>query len=163
MMQYPGTFSLTQETFQALLTDMALSLKAHGFQHIILIGDSGGNPKGMQAVADKLSAKWTGSNTTIHHIPEFYDFDYPEERRSLAAQGIKEVPQGYHDNYMMTAHLMAIDPTTVRYEQRVKAGKASINGVSIAPAEKTIAIGKRAVESRVVETVKAIKKAIGTS
>jgi creatinine amidohydrolase len=163
MMRFPGTISLQEETFQALLSDIATSLKTNGFRHIILVGDSGGNPKGMQAVADKLSAKWAGGTTTIHHIPEFYDFDYPEERKWLAAQGVKEVPEGYHDNYMMTALLMTVDPTTVRYEQRVKAGKASINGVPITSADKTVAIGKRAVESRVVETVKAIKKAIGTS
>ena len=57
----PGTISLREETFQALLTDIASSLKVHGFKNIIFIGDSGGNQAGQKAVADKLTAQWTGS------------------------------------------------------------------------------------------------------
>src|SRR5688500_14350350 len=39
----PGTISLRDETFQAVLTDIAHSLKMHGFQHLIFIAASGGN------------------------------------------------------------------------------------------------------------------------
>jgi len=38
-----GTISMREETFQAMLTDMVHSFKMHGFENIILIGDSGGN------------------------------------------------------------------------------------------------------------------------
>src|SRR6185312_16073425 len=57
-MLYPGTISVTESTFQALLSDICSSLKTHGFQRIILIGDSGGNQAGMKAVAAALSNKW---------------------------------------------------------------------------------------------------------
>ncbi len=40
-MKYPGTISLRQATFKALLTDIAESLSAHGFHNVVLIGDSG--------------------------------------------------------------------------------------------------------------------------
>ena len=50
-MKYPGTISVTEETFRALLTDICASLRMHGFEHIILIGDSGGNQDGMKTVA----------------------------------------------------------------------------------------------------------------
>ena len=46
-----GTLSMREETFQAVLTDVVHSLKMHGFQNIILIGDSGGNVTGMKTVA----------------------------------------------------------------------------------------------------------------
>ena len=42
-MRYPGTISLEAATFEALLTDICRSYKAHGFRDIILLGDSGGN------------------------------------------------------------------------------------------------------------------------
>ena len=48
-----GTISMREETFQAILTDMVHSFKMHGFQNIILIGDSGGNTRGMAAVAQE--------------------------------------------------------------------------------------------------------------
>src|SRR3954470_1652790 len=71
-MLYPGTISVTEQTFQALLTDLCASLKTHGFKRIVLIGDSGGNQDGMKAVAAALSAKWKDS-CRIVFIPEYYN------------------------------------------------------------------------------------------
>ena len=56
---------------------------------------------------------------------------------------------------------MTVSPESVRYDQRVAAGKGSINGVSIAPKEDTIAIGKQLMQNRADRTVKAIHAAIG--
>ena len=61
----------------------------------------------------------------------------------------------------MEAMLLAVDPTIVRMKQRIARGKFSINGVPLAPAKKTIALGKRIVDYRATATVEAIKKAIG--
>lgn len=157
-MRYPGTITLQDATFRALLDDIASSFKAHGFHEIILIGDSGGNQSGMKAVAETLNARWGGKGAVARHIPEFYD------NNGLIAYmnnelGIKEPnDDGWHDYYWITALMMAVDPSVVRYEQRVKAGKATINGVSIAPKEKTIEIGKKMIEWRTTQTVKAIEK-----
>ena len=41
-MKFPGSISLTAATYEALLTDIALSLGQSGFADIVLIGDSGG-------------------------------------------------------------------------------------------------------------------------
>ena len=68
-MQYAGTISLSEDTFRALLRDICTSLKVHGFKDIVLLGDSGGNQKGMQAVAAELSAKWAASDARVHFIP----------------------------------------------------------------------------------------------
>ena len=54
----PGTVFLSPETYRAVLTDMAVSLKTQGFKDIVLVGDSGGNMKPMQEVAEALNAKW---------------------------------------------------------------------------------------------------------
>lgn len=56
-MRYPGTISMRQETFRAILTDMAMSLETHGFKDIVFIGDSGGNQDGMEAVAKEMNAR----------------------------------------------------------------------------------------------------------
>jgi len=52
------------------------------------------------------------------------------------------------------------DPQHVRLEQRIAAGKASINGISIVPAEKTIEHGRRLIEFRTDVTVRAIEEAM---
>ena len=158
-MIYPGTISLTEETFQALLTDIASSLKAHGFAHIILIGDSGGNQGGMKTVAANLTGKWAGSKTTIHFIPEYYQ--YPEAYKWAAANlGWKEVPEGHHDDPTISTIMMTVDPNAVRIKQRIAKKKASINGVPLAPVEQAVAWGKKLVDYRAQVTVDAIKKAL---
>jgi hypothetical protein len=48
----------------------------------------------------------------------------------------------------------------VRYNERVKAGKATINGVNIADRAKNTELAKKIVEFRATKTVEAINKAI---
>ena len=68
-MNFPGTISLRQETFEALLTDICSSLQQHNFQNIFLLGDSGGNQEGMQNVAAALNNDWHGESNRVSYIP----------------------------------------------------------------------------------------------
>lgn len=158
-MRYPGTISVTEETYRRLLTDVASSLRTHGFEHIVFLCDSGGNQAGMKAVAGELANRWKGGKTNIHYIAEYYD--YPGVDRWVASQGIRERDEGMHDNFGITALMMTVDPTMVRMKERRAAGKFSINGVDLAPADRTIAVGKRLVDYRASITVEAIRKARG--
>src|SRR5436190_2612827 len=112
-MKYPGTVSLTEDTYERLLTDICACFRTHGFAHVVLIGDSGDNQKGMKAVAERLNAKWADGKTRVHFIPEYYD--YPGVTKWLAGQGIKQVSEGIHDDFAITAIMMTVDPTTVRF------------------------------------------------
>ncbi|MEX2660966.1 MAG: creatininase family protein [Vicinamibacterales bacterium] len=159
-MTSPGTISLREETFQAMLTDVVHSLKVHGFEHIVLIGDSGGNTRGMQAVADTWNAEWKGSPVVIH-AREYYD--YAAVLKYAAEIGVimpDQKKDGLHDDPAITLNMMVADPNSVRWEQRVKAGKATIDGVSIADKEKALAAGRKIVEMRTDVTVEAIRKTI---
>jgi len=155
-----GTISMREETFQAMLTDVVHSLKMHGFQNIILIGDSGGNQAGMKAVAETLNAQWNGS-PVVAHIPEYYD--YNSVGKFLDQIGVTKEGQAgdnLHDDPGITMNMFITDPQSVRWDARVKAGKATINGVSIADKAKTLEIAKKIVDMRATNTVAAIKKAI---
>jgi creatinine amidohydrolase/Fe(II)-dependent formamide hydrolase-like protein len=155
-----GTISLREDTFQAMLTDVVESFKAHGFQNIVLIGDSGGNARGMQAVAERLNTEWQGTPLVIH-AREYYD--YASVLRYLNELGVMKENQprdGLHDDPAITLNMMVADPASVRWEQRVRANRATIDGVSIADREKALATGRRIVEMRANVTVNAIRKAI---
>lgn len=158
-MTSPGTISLTEETFAALLTDIVKSFKAHGFKNIMLIGDSGGNTRGMQAVAKTLNGEW-GGNPLVAHIPEHYDYNSVE--KEMASKGlIKAGPSdGLHDDPIISLNMFMTDPKSIRYEERVKAGKATINGVSLADRKKNLELGRAIVEFRSTVTANAIRKAI---
>jgi len=158
-MMYPGTISVRQETFRALLTDIALSLKTHGFTDIVLMGDSGGNQDGMEAVAEALSREWEGSGTRIHLIPEYYD--NPRWKAWLEDRGVVEVDEGLHDDVRHSAIMMLVDPSTVRAEQRRAAGLFRINGVELDPMEETLALARALVDYQAEVTVEAIRNALG--
>lgn len=158
-MKYPGTISLTEETYRRLLIDICASFRAHGFANIVLIGDSGGNQDGMKTVTAELNAKWSGGKTRLHFIPKYYD--YAGLEKWLETQGLKQTPEGFHDDFGITAQMMLVDPTTVRMKQRIAAGKFKINGVDLAPAAKTIEWGRKIVDYRAGITVSAIQKSIG--
>jgi creatinine amidohydrolase len=153
-MTYPGTLSVNEDTYERLLIDLCASLRVHGFQHIVLLGDSGGNQQGMQAVARWLTAKWTDGKTRVHFLAEFYDYD--EVTRWLAAQGIHLRGEDVHDDFIVTAQLMALNPTTVRLQQRLAAGQFRISGLALSPAE-TAEWGRKIISFRADRTVQAIR------
>lgn len=160
-MAYPGTLSLRQETFEMVLDDVASSLAAHGFEHLILIGDSGGNQRGLAAVADRLNERWgPDAASRAHHIPEFYNYDEVLEYMENDLGVRHTTDDGLHDNFYITAIQMTVDPDAIRYDQRVEAGLTTINGVSITPKEEAIRVGEQLLRFRVEKTAAAVRAAI---
>jgi creatinine amidohydrolase len=159
-MKSPGTIGVREETYEALLTDLAHSVKAHGFQNIIFIGDHGGDEDGMKAVAAKLQDAWKFS-PAVYYIPEYYkSWDGAVDLLYKKGLGKAGVTDGLHDDPTVTGLMMITDPKTVRWKERVKIGKATIDGVSIANKEKTLQWGRELLEYRARVTVEAITKTI---
>jgi hypothetical protein len=173
-MSYPGTISLEAATFQALLTDIARSYRAHGFKDIILIGDSGGNQGGMRSVAEALNAKWIAENSDarVHFLPEYYNEDQ-WSWEFLKAQGIVQIDSlaanaqnrdrrtdtrnGMHDDIYYEAQIAVQSPMHIRLEQRARAGMMSLHGVNIPSAEWIVDVGKKLAEYRAGITARAFQ------
>jgi creatinine amidohydrolase len=157
-MTSPGTISVREGTFRAVLTDIATSLKQHGFTDIILIGDSGGNQGGQLAVADSLTRLWKGS-PVVAHIPAYYE--YAKVADHMKTRGVPDGPSdNLHDDPMITLIMLLDDPSSVRYEERKKIGKQTINGHSIADRNRSLALARQVVDYRAGQTVEAIRAAI---
>lgn len=162
----PGSVFLSQATYRAVLTDMASSLRGMGFKNVILMGDSGGNQNAMKEVAATLDEKYKGSGTRFYYIPEYYDYSsvqklikesgIPEQIEIGASQGSDRI----HEEYGIDALMALYDPKTIRIDERTKANRATINGVSLLPMSKTLEMGKKIVELRATLTVNAIHKAM---
>ena len=154
-MRSPGTISLRAETFEAVLTDVAHSLKMHGFRHIIFIGDSGGNQRAQRAVAETLNTRW-GGDPVVAHVQEYYD--YASAARYMATRGVDaSEADGLHDDPIVTLIMFFADPRSVRYDARVAAGLATINGVSFADRVQTLEWARELVEFRARQTAGAIR------
>ena len=160
-MRSAGTISLRQETFEALLTDIAHSLKMHGFKNIIMIGDSGGNQNGQKAVAEKLTAQFAGA-AFVATIPGYYTAPpgTPNVLRQLGVTKDGMPDDGLHDSPGITLNMMLTDPNSVRWAARVKANKATINGVDISDLNRSRDWARAIVEARATRTVNLIKQAI---
>jgi len=174
-MRYPGTISVEESTFQALLTDICRSYKAHGFRDIILIGDSGGNQSGMEKVAKALNNKWKNETARVHYLREYYSEDM-WSYEFLKARGIVQIDKtpppgerpdrpthtrnGMHDDIYYEAQIAVQDPKLIRMEQRLKAGLFTLHGVNQAPIAKTIDLGKRLAEYRAGIAANAFKRSL---
>jgi creatinine amidohydrolase/Fe(II)-dependent formamide hydrolase-like protein len=157
-MRTVGTISLREETFRALVTDIVHSFKMHGFRQIILISDSGGNVRGMQAVAQQFTDEWKG-DPVVAYIPEYYD--YASVQAWLREQGVMKegaASDGLHDDPAIALNMFITDPRSIRWDARVKAGKATIDGVSLADRARSLEIARQIVEFRTSRTVEAIRK-----
>jgi creatinine amidohydrolase len=149
-----------------VLTDMAMSLRGMGFTTIVLMGDSGGNQGPMKDVAAALDEKYRDSGVRFHFIPEYYD--YASARTFIKSNGIDEqieigASQGsdrIHEEYSIDAIMALHDPATIRIEQRTKANRTTINGVSLLPMNTTLEMGRPIVELRATLAVTAIRKAM---
>jgi creatinine amidohydrolase len=171
-MQYAGTISLEQATFEALLTDICRSYKAHGFIDIVLLGDSGGNQAGMAKVADELNSRWSGERARVHYLREYYEQD-KWSYGYLKSLGITQVDRtppagqpgdrpadwrnGIHDDFYYEAQIAVQDPQLIRMHQRIKAQLFSLHGVQLAPVSRTIEIGRQLAEYRAGITAKAFE------
>jgi creatinine amidohydrolase/Fe(II)-dependent formamide hydrolase-like protein len=154
----PGTISLRQETYEAMLTDVAHSLKVHGFENIIFIGDSGGNQSGQRAVAGRLTEQWGGS-PVVAHVQEYYDYGSVAEY--METQGIVDgESDNLHDDPVISLNMFYDDPSSIRYDERVAAGLATINGVSLADRVQNLELARKIVAFRARHTVEAINRAI---
>ena len=166
-MRYHATISVRQETFEALLTDIVGSLAVHGFTDVVLIGDSGGNRRGMESVAEALNRRWMGTPARVHYIPEYYSEDIYSCDFLKNELDIHQQPDDcvatrneFHDDYHYSSIIATTDPERIRARQRTEAGLFSINGVDLEPLERTIANGRRLVQYRAEITARAIRRSI---
>jgi sterol desaturase/sphingolipid hydroxylase (fatty acid hydroxylase superfamily)/creatinine amidohydrolase/Fe(II)-dependent formamide hydrolase-like protein len=111
-MAFPGTLSLRSETFQSLLRDTAMSLKAHGFRRILLLGDSGGNQKDQELVAISLEEQWRQEGVDVIALSGYYLNNHQKDY--LASLGLSLNQIGHHGGIRDTSELMFVAPQGIR-------------------------------------------------
>lgn len=162
----PGSVFITQETFRAVLRDMSTSLKSMGFRDIVMIADSGGNVNGMTHVTNELNAKWQGHPARVHYVTEYYtqdiwSFDYLKTLGIFQQPDVRSATRwDIHDDYHYEALVALTDPKLIRAEQRIKAGKFSINQVEIGSVAKMLENGRKLLDYRAKIAADAITRSI---
>jgi creatinine amidohydrolase/Fe(II)-dependent formamide hydrolase-like protein len=157
-MRFAGTISIPQDVFQAVLENTARSLKVHGFTDILLIGDSGPNQPGMQAVSEKLNQEWQVERTRVHHISDWYGNGKFSEY--LRSQGYTDAQIGRHAGLSDTASLIYVAPNHVRMNLLAPGEGMGVNGVDGDPSDATAELGKIGFEMNVEVALEQIRELI---
>ncbi|HUQ86604.1 MAG TPA: creatininase family protein [Vicinamibacterales bacterium] len=128
-MAKPGTITLPEDRFVALLVSAGKSLKAGGFKKIWFIGESGGNRTGMRTAAEQLNTLWNGA-ATAYWVDDYYTKAHAEQN-TWAAKFLKvgDDQVGNHANILDTSELLFVAPKHIRRD-RVTGNDYPNNGVS---------------------------------
>jgi creatinine amidohydrolase len=155
----PGRLVLSPATLQAVLKDMATSLKAQGFTEIFFLGDSGSNQTTLATVAGDLAKAWAGQNVLVAHIREYYNYGdvLKYQNEVLGMVELNKDLDGYHDDYYITSLIMNDSPRHVRFDERVRVNLDHINSLPLVR-DQALAIGKKLAQFRADVTVAVILK-----
>ena len=159
-MRYAGTITLPNEYFMKLLEYSALSFRAHGFTDIVFIGDSGGNQRGMEEVANMLNEDWGGDGARVHFIGDYYSANGFQDW--LLEQGETDESIGRHAGISDTSILLYVAPQHIRQDQLAPGGGFEDSGVSGDPTRASAEYGMVGMEMRVDAAVSQIRAAIGS-
>lgn len=152
-MRMAGTITLPNEFFMKLVEYGARSLRAHGFTDIVFIGDSGGNQRGMEAVAQLLNEEWgAGDPTRVHFVGDYYANNGFVEW--LQEQGESEEDIGRHAGIGDTSILLYVAPQHIRTDELAPGGGFEGSGVSGNPTRASAEYGEVGLEMRVDAAVR---------
>jgi creatinine amidohydrolase/Fe(II)-dependent formamide hydrolase-like protein/sterol desaturase/sphingolipid hydroxylase (fatty acid hydroxylase superfamily) len=159
-MRFPGTLSVADATFEALLESTAESLKQHGFKVIALVGDSGGNQAMQQRVAEKLTSLWRDSGVRVIQVNDYYQNN--GQIAYLANQGFSAPQIGGHAGIRDTSELMFVQAAGVRsrFKEDHSGADFSLVGADGDASKASPALGRILLDLKIDAAVKQIRKVL---
>ena len=104
-MRFAGTVSLTEGTFASVCRDVAVSLIAAGFKHVVLAGVHGGGQAVMKKVADELDSEWSSKGVRVFFFPV-----YAEAKKEMNQHLTKmHVAENRHTRVEDAAEVISLD------------------------------------------------------
>lgn len=111
-MRWPGTLTLSEQVFEAVLESAVRSYHAHRFSKIVFVGDSYGNQVSQDVVANRLSEEWAAENIMVASLSDYYSSNGQTEY--LMSLGYTQEQIGGHAGIRDTCELMFVAPHGVR-------------------------------------------------
>jgi creatinine amidohydrolase/Fe(II)-dependent formamide hydrolase-like protein/sterol desaturase/sphingolipid hydroxylase (fatty acid hydroxylase superfamily) len=159
-MRFPGTLSVAEATFEAMLESTAESLKQHGFKVIALVGDSGGNQAVQQRVAEKLTSLWRDSGVRVIQVNDYYQNN--GQIAYLANQGFSAPQIGGHAGIRDTSELMFVQAAGVRsrFKQDHSSADFSLIGADGDASKASPILGRVLLDLKIDAAVKQIRNVL---
>lgn len=114
-MAFGGTLTLRPSTFLAILEDLVLALKRHGFTDILISNSHGGNQIAIQQAAASLA---------MEHDLKVVATTYINEAMAAIAEILEDQPTIMHAGEGETSMMMALEPALVDGSDLANVGNA---------------------------------------
>jgi creatinine amidohydrolase len=112
-LSFPGTISLSQETFQRVVLDVVASLSRHGFRRILLLPTHGGNFK---PLAEAFAYLKPVDNVKVIAFTDLEGL-VKAAFASSNASGVTPEQSGAHSGEWETSLMLALRPEQVKMDQ----------------------------------------------
>ena len=154
-MRFPGSVSLTSQTFRNVVHDIAMSAADAGFKNVFLMGDHGDGQNELASVAKELDAQWRPRQVRVFYVPDVYVKEKEQGRAYAASHGLptSDVHAGFDD----TSELMALDAQHrwIRSDKLAasKGTRTAITGVDGDPTKSSPALGNIFLQYKIDDAV----------
>lgn len=158
-MRFPGTISISDATFDALLESTARSFKQAGFREVVFLGDHGSYQKNEDRVAQRLNREWAKDpSCRVLALLDYYRVTQTAYVAALRGKGFSDAEIGLHAGLADTALALAVDPALVR-KDLMSSAKSSDKafGVTGDPAKATAELGQMGIQTIIQTSVAAIE------
>jgi len=159
-MRFPGSVTLTPQTYHAVVRDVAFSAADAGFRNVFIMGDHGDGQDILATVAKELDVQWRPRGVRVFYVPDVYFKEKQQAHAYEASHGITthDVHAGTDD----TSELMALDAPH-RWIRRDKLAPSSgaqtaVTGVDGDPTKATPALGNVFLQYKIDDAVAQIRQ-----
>src|SRR4029077_17937472 len=163
-MRFPGSVSLTAQTYHAVVHDVAVSAIDAGFKHVFIMGDHGDGQDVLRSTANELDTGWRPKGVRIFYVPDLY---YKEKQQALAYESSSlGIHHDVHAGTDDTSELMALDAQHrwIRSDKLAESSgvRTAVTGVDGDPTKATPALGKIFINEKVDDAVTQIRQLLAS-
>jgi creatinine amidohydrolase/Fe(II)-dependent formamide hydrolase-like protein len=153
-MRFPGTVSLSEDTFGAVAREVALSAIAAGFKNVALMGDRGGRQQTLKKVAEALNDEWSPKDVYVYYISDLY---YKEKEQMKEYLTKRNMVVDEHAGIDDTSEVMFVDKDNKWVRKDKLAPDNGKMGVRGDPTQASTGLGKMFVEFKIKNAVNQIR------
>ncbi|HKN57358.1 MAG TPA: creatininase family protein [Gemmatimonadaceae bacterium] len=164
-MRFPGSVSLTAQTYGAVIHDVALSAIDAGFKNVFIMGDHGDGQDVLAAAAKNLDSQWKSRGTRVFYVADVYFREKQQAHEYEVSHGLPthDVHAGIDD----TSELMALDAQHrwIRADKLApsEGGQTARTGVDGDPTKASAALGDVFLQYKIDDAVNQIRRFLGTA
>lgn len=164
-MRFPGSVSLSSQTYGAVVHDIALSALDAGFKDVFIMGDHGDGQDVLASVAKSLDGEWASRGAHVFYIGDLYVKEKQQAHAYESSHGLptNDVHAGTDD----TSELMALDAQHrwIRSDKLApsKGAQTARTGVDGDPTKASAALGDIFLQYKVDDAVAEIRRHFGSA